>query len=275
MGAGLNICEGKSVKYAVKISSSQLGTPYYVLVTKILLINTSFQTSGDSERTICEETETQVSLVEDLCNEETPIPEGTRTDTAVSTTDRRKIDTPPRNLKRTLPTKQIANEDPRIAAAFDVMQSCVQQRDSCDIYGEHVAMKLRTYTKTTQNMVQHLFNNILFKADMGQYNQTGSSGLHSPTGDSTAFSPSGSCFSYQSEFDSTTTTPVPLVSTPMYSTTTSNKLHIVPPLPQRENTDNTNGSFIQQPITTVENAASYLSNFKPPESEDNYTMTCI
>lgn len=234
----------------------------------------SVNTDQPSDRRLCEETETEVSLVEDLGTKETPIPDGTKTDTAVSTTDRRKTDTPARSLKRALPTKKIANEDPRIAAAFDVMQSCVQRRDSCDIYGEHVAMKLRTYTKMTQNMVQHLFNNILFNADMGQYNQTGSSGLHSTTGDSTAFSPSGSCFSYQSEFDSTPTASVPLVSPPMYSTSTRNELQIGPPLSQ-ENTDNTNGSFIGQPIPVVENAASYLSNFKPPQSEDTYTMTCI
>nr|CAI5834068.1 unnamed protein product [Callosobruchus analis] len=52
--------------------------------------------------------------------------------------------------------------------AFTILQKSTE-RDACEIYGEHVAMKLRSYSKRTQIMVQHLFNNILFNADMGQY----------------------------------------------------------------------------------------------------------
>lgn len=43
------------------------------------------------------------------------------------------------------------------------------ERDSCDVYSEHVAMKLRKYNERTRSIVQHLFNNILFEADMGKY----------------------------------------------------------------------------------------------------------
>ncbi len=44
------------------------------------------------------------------------------------------------------------------------------KRDSCDVYGEHVSMKLRSYTERTRSIVQHLVNNILFEADMGKFN---------------------------------------------------------------------------------------------------------
>ncbi|KAK7578149.1 hypothetical protein V9T40_010354 [Parthenolecanium corni] len=46
----------------------------------------------------------------------------------------------------------------------------LRKRDSCDVYGEHVAMKLRNYSERTRSIVQHLVNNILFEADMGKFN---------------------------------------------------------------------------------------------------------
>ncbi|KAG8243394.1 hypothetical protein J6590_046442 [Homalodisca vitripennis] len=45
------------------------------------------------------------------------------------------------------------------------------RRDVCDVYGEHVAMKLKSYSKRTQAFVQHHVNNILFEADMGRYDE--------------------------------------------------------------------------------------------------------
>nr|CAI5823940.1 unnamed protein product [Callosobruchus analis] len=69
------------------------------------------------------------------------------------------------NIKK---RKLEATSDPRIDQAFTILQKSTE-RDACEIYGEHVAMKLRSYSKRTQIMVQHLFNNILFNADMGQY----------------------------------------------------------------------------------------------------------
>ncbi|XP_046684414.1 uncharacterized protein LOC124370165 [Homalodisca vitripennis] len=45
------------------------------------------------------------------------------------------------------------------------------RRDACDVYGEHVAMKLKSYSKRTQAFVQHHVNNILFEADMGRYDE--------------------------------------------------------------------------------------------------------
>lgn len=42
-------------------------------------------------------------------------------------------------------------------------------RDECELYGAYLATKLRSYSKQTQTVVQYLMNNILFKADMGYY----------------------------------------------------------------------------------------------------------
>lgn len=41
--------------------------------------------------------------------------------------------------------------------------------DVCELYGKYLAAKLRSYSKQTQTVVQYLINNILFKADMGYY----------------------------------------------------------------------------------------------------------
>lgn len=71
---------------------------------------------------------------------------------------------PPKIKKRKIDVKS----DPRLDKAFSILEECAT-RDACEVYGEHIAMKLRTYTKQTQAFVQHSFNNILFKADMGHY----------------------------------------------------------------------------------------------------------
>lgn len=42
-------------------------------------------------------------------------------------------------------------------------------REVCELYGAYLATKLRSYSKQTQTVVQYLTNNILFKADMGYY----------------------------------------------------------------------------------------------------------
>lgn len=70
--------------------------------------------------------------------------------------------------KRKLDDKE--SEDSRIDKAFNILQACAQ-RDNSEVYGEHIAMKLRNYSKRTQSAVQHLFNTILFNADMGQYDK--------------------------------------------------------------------------------------------------------
>lgn len=41
--------------------------------------------------------------------------------------------------------------------------------DVCELYGTYLAAKLRSYSKQTQTVVQYLINNLLFKADMGYY----------------------------------------------------------------------------------------------------------
>ncbi|KRT85324.1 Myb/SANT-like transcription factor, partial [Oryctes borbonicus] len=66
--------------------------------------------------------------------------------------------------------KHETEADPCIEEAYNVLKTSAT-RDACDIYGEHIAMKLRNYSSRTQSVVQHLFNNILFNADMGQYDE--------------------------------------------------------------------------------------------------------
>lgn len=41
--------------------------------------------------------------------------------------------------------------------------------DSCAIYSQHVANKLRSYSNKTRAQVEHAINNILFEADIGRY----------------------------------------------------------------------------------------------------------
>lgn len=66
-------------------------------------------------------------------------------------------------------------EDPRIAAAFNILTSSQERRlnqkvsDRFSTYGEHVANKLRTYSTRSQAVAEHKINNILFEADMGLY----------------------------------------------------------------------------------------------------------
>ncbi|XP_050298442.1 uncharacterized protein LOC126737557 [Anthonomus grandis grandis] len=78
------------------------------------------------------------------------------------------------NLKKG--TKQnISREDSTIAEAFGMLKSVVAKEkpaeisDSCTDYGKHVANKLRNYSERTKAIVQYHFNNILFQADMGNF----------------------------------------------------------------------------------------------------------
>lgn len=64
--------------------------------------------------------------------------------------------------------KEESKEDPRVQKAFDIMEKSIE-RDPAGVYGEHVAMKLRSYDSHTFSIVQHLINNTLFNADMGKY----------------------------------------------------------------------------------------------------------
>lgn len=65
-----------------------------------------------------------------------------------------------------------SEENPRIREAIKMLgavSSSPLQADECGVYGQHVGNKLRHYSKMTQAIVQHNINNILFNADMGQY----------------------------------------------------------------------------------------------------------
>lgn len=58
--------------------------------------------------------------------------------------------------------------------AYKVMNDLMKKvdRDEYQIYGEHVACKIKKLsTPYAQNTVQHLINTILYEAEMGKYNE--------------------------------------------------------------------------------------------------------
>lgn len=71
----------------------------------------------------------------------------------------------PRGVKR--PAIKTRTEE-----AYEILQETVKSRslrDASTIYGEHIATKHRSYSQHTKNVIEHLIGNILFRADMGQY----------------------------------------------------------------------------------------------------------
>lgn len=73
-------------------------------------------------------------------------------------------------------------EDPRIEEAFQIMKDVAgKKRDECDVFGEHVANKLRKYDNHTRVLVEHHINNILFDADIKMYSQTSPQCLQHPS----------------------------------------------------------------------------------------------
>ncbi|XP_032672823.1 uncharacterized protein LOC116844848 isoform X2 [Odontomachus brunneus] len=72
---------------------------------------------------------------------------------------------------------KLSQDDRRVEQSFDALQDMYSParaqfmplQDRFSTYGEHVANKLRTYSTRTQAIVEHAINNILFEADMGNY----------------------------------------------------------------------------------------------------------
>lgn len=56
--------------------------------------------------------------------------------------------------------------------AYDVMKNVINKpRDKYQIYKEHIVCKLKNLpTDYSRNTVQHLFNNIIYEAQIGKYN---------------------------------------------------------------------------------------------------------
>lgn len=63
--------------------------------------------------------------------------------------------------------------DPRLEEAYQLMKDSAKaqntQTDSFGVYGQHIANKLRGYSRQTQIEVEHIFNEILNNADIGHY----------------------------------------------------------------------------------------------------------
>lgn len=72
-------------------------------------------------------------------------------------------------------------EDRKVTEAYKIMKEAQARfsrqekaQDRFDVYGQHIASKLRTYSKRAEIMVEHAINNILFEADLGNYDRTSS-----------------------------------------------------------------------------------------------------
>ncbi|KAF5276793.1 hypothetical protein FQR65_LT16172 [Abscondita terminalis] len=86
------------------------------------------------------------------------------------------MEQPKRGKKRQATTQEnpLAFEALRILkdthSRYIASQTPTVVQDRFYTYGQHVGNKMRSYTPTLQNIVEHEINNVLFRADMGQYN---------------------------------------------------------------------------------------------------------
>lgn len=66
-----------------------------------------------------------------------------------------------------------SEEEPSVDDTLGILKTAVPNNliksDECSAYGQYVASKLRNYAKKTRNIVEHEINNVLFMADMGNY----------------------------------------------------------------------------------------------------------
>lgn len=84
-----------------------------------------------------------------------------------------------RNSSKRSRKMKLSQDGHRVEQSFDTLQDMYSYapartqfmplQDRFSTYGEHVANKLRTYSTRTQAIVEHAINNILFEADMGNY----------------------------------------------------------------------------------------------------------
>ncbi|KAJ8926163.1 hypothetical protein NQ314_021506, partial [Rhamnusium bicolor] len=85
-----------------------------------------------------------------------------------------------RGATQTPTRKRKVDDLTRKEEAYTILQDLKnkRQRDKFDVFGEHVACKVRDLNNTcAQNVVEHLISNILFEASMGKYDR----GLSIPT----------------------------------------------------------------------------------------------
>ncbi|CAH1988847.1 unnamed protein product [Acanthoscelides obtectus] len=66
------------------------------------------------------------------------------------------------------------NEDPRLEEAYQILKKVaapqpVVTEDEFAVYGQHIANKLRGYSRRTRVEVEHAFSRILYDADIGKY----------------------------------------------------------------------------------------------------------
>lgn len=96
------------------------------------------------------------------------------------------------------------DNDSRKEEAYNLMKELrdnKRQRDNFDVFGEHVACKIRSLNSPfAQNTVEHIISNTLFEASMGKYDNPGQYYPLMPSRSPYRSTPTGSTYS---------TTPVP------------------------------------------------------------------
>lgn len=112
--------------------------------------------------------ETNFEQIEDEQNNSNDIIEEEQEEPAVPQPKMLKQEKNPFMIKR----RKIV-EVPRVEHSYSIPKPSdvvpKKARDGCEIFGEHVAFKLKGYNLYVRNMAQHLINNVLFDADMGKF----------------------------------------------------------------------------------------------------------
>lgn len=70
--------------------------------------------------------------------------------------------------------KKTIVEDSRIEHAYSILKDSLAKkaaRDKNNVFAEYVALKLKGYSNQTRNIVEHQISNILFEADMGNFDR--------------------------------------------------------------------------------------------------------
>ncbi|KAK4886981.1 hypothetical protein RN001_003252 [Aquatica leii] len=89
------------------------------------------------------------------------------------------VNTPTKTVfifKETAIKKRKQQEDPRISAAYDILQNVSNTpKDECFTFGQHIATKIQKFEGRLRSIVMHKINNIIFDAEMGKYDDKNSS----------------------------------------------------------------------------------------------------
>lgn len=147
----------------------------------------------------------------------------------------------------------------RSEEAYQILKDTVANRnlrDDSTIYGEHVASKHRKYSAHTQSVVEHLIGNILFNADMRQYEPVVPSASPAPTQHSSTMQEQHSLSSVSDNYPSNAPTP-PSIVIELQTDSQGNDHFTSTPLPSPTLTQ----SYDQHSSDPQESLISFIKNF--------------